>query len=76
MSTPASFRVVEGHWLWFRHVWRGSILTGFLQPLLFLAGMGLGVGALVSANGSETTMLGRRVRTWPSSPPACWSRRR
>lgn len=53
MATPAALRVVEGHWRWFRHVWRGSILTGFLQPLLFLAGMGLGVGSLVSSNDAD-----------------------
>ena len=58
MTTPASFRVVEGHWAWYRHVWRGSVLTGFLQPLLFLAGMGLGVGSLVSANDGGEAILG------------------
>ena len=58
MATPAALRVVEGHWVVFRRVWRGTILTGFLQPLLFLAGMGLGVGSLVQRNGSETTVLG------------------
>jgi lipooligosaccharide transport system permease protein len=58
VSTPAALRVVEGHWIVFRRVWRGTILTGFLQPLLFLAGMGLGVGSLVSANGTDATVLG------------------
>lgn len=58
MATPASLRVVEGQWAWFRHVWRGSILTSFLQPLLFLAGMGLGVGALVTGSGDESLLGG------------------
>lgn len=42
----------------FRRVWRGTILTGFLQPLLFLAGMGLGVGALVDRNDGGADLLG------------------
>lgn len=58
MPTPAALRVVEGHWMLFRRAWRGTILTGFLQPLLFLAGMGLGVGSLVERNGSQEALLG------------------
>lgn len=31
----------------YRRVWRGSLFMSFLQPLLFLVAMGLGIGALV-----------------------------
>lgn len=42
----------------FRRIWRGTIMTGFLQPLLFLAGMGLGVGSLVDRDAGGTDVLG------------------
>lgn len=31
----------------YRHTWRGSLFTSFLQPTLFLVAMGLGVGTMV-----------------------------
>ncbi len=34
----------------FRRLWRGSVGFAFLQPLLFLAAMGLGLGGLVERN--------------------------
>src|SRR5688500_6886848 len=42
-----AFRVVHRNALVYRHVWRGSLLSSFLQPSLYLAAMGLGLGALV-----------------------------
>lgn len=36
------------YWLTqYRRVWRGSIISGFLTPLLFLTAMGIGLGTLV-----------------------------
>jgi lipooligosaccharide transport system permease protein len=47
-----TLRIVERNALVYRHVWRGSLFTSFLQPTLFLLAMGVGVGSLVDAAGS------------------------
>jgi lipooligosaccharide transport system permease protein len=48
MATPA-VRVLEHELLVYRRVWRGSIFSSFLSPVLYLAAMGLGLGSLVDA---------------------------
>jgi lipooligosaccharide transport system permease protein len=45
----ASGRVWQRNWLVYRHLWHRSIAFGFLQPVLFLTAMGIGIGALLSA---------------------------
>ncbi|MGI8533754.1 MAG: ABC transporter permease, partial [Candidatus Limnocylindrales bacterium] len=45
-----ALRVYEHHVLVYRRTWRGSLFTSFLNPVLFLAAMGLGLGSLVDAN--------------------------
>lgn len=47
MSTPAAVRAWESHLTLYRTIWRSNVMAGFVQPLLYLVGMGLGVGALV-----------------------------
>ena len=43
-------RLAVEYWLvTYRCNWRGSLLTSFLSPILFLAAMGLGLGSLVDA---------------------------
>lgn len=49
-------RVLEHHLLVYRRTWRGSIVTTFLAPVLFLASMGLGLGTFVDR--SNPTALG------------------
>ncbi len=40
------------YWLTsYKRVWRGSLFSGFLSPLLFLAAMGFGLGTLVNGDG-------------------------
>jgi lipooligosaccharide transport system permease protein len=46
-----ALRLVQRNALVYRHVWRGSLFSSFLQPLLYLTAMGLGLGALVDAGG-------------------------
>lgn len=46
MRAPA-LRVVEGHARAYRHTWKGSAVTTFANPVLFLLAMGLGLGTLV-----------------------------
>jgi lipooligosaccharide transport system permease protein len=48
VATPA-VRVLEHELLVYRRVWRGSIFSSFLSPVLYLAAMGLGLGSLVDA---------------------------
>lgn len=44
---------VEGHWLWYRRYWKSNLYSSGLQPVLFLAAMGLGFGSQVE--GREAT---------------------
>jgi lipooligosaccharide transport system permease protein len=43
-----SARVWQRNWLVYRRLWHRSLAFGFLQPVLFLTAMGLGVGTLLS----------------------------
>jgi lipooligosaccharide transport system permease protein len=36
----------------YRRTWKGSLVTSFLLPLLYLAAMGIGLGSFVDANGT------------------------
>jgi lipooligosaccharide transport system permease protein len=58
MSTPTTIRVWESEFAVYRKVWQSHLLLAFVQPLLYLLGIGLGVGALVDANANSTTSLG------------------
>ncbi|MEU4670861.1 ABC transporter permease [Amycolatopsis sp. NPDC023774] len=40
---------VEGHWMWYRRHWVSTLYSTGLQPVLFLAAMGLGFGSQVQA---------------------------
>lgn len=58
MSTPGAIRVVEWNLAYFRRLWRANLLNSFLQPMLYLLGLGIGVGTLVNKNASSTDALG------------------
>ena len=45
-ATPV-LRVVEREASVFRHLWRGSVFSSVLTPVLFLAAMGVGLGGLI-----------------------------
>lgn len=47
MATPLAARVVEHQVAVFRRFWRGSVTFYVLNPLLFLASLGVGLGGLV-----------------------------
>ncbi|MGH9301384.1 MAG: ABC transporter permease [Acidimicrobiales bacterium] len=49
-SYPA-FRVVEREIQVFLRLWRATVFSSFVTPLLFLAAMGLGLGGLVNQHG-------------------------
>ncbi len=58
MNSPAPVRIVERNLAIFRSVWRSNLLTAFLQPMLYLLAMGIGVGTLIDRNGGSTQLLG------------------
>lgn len=58
MAAPTAFRVLEAHAVSYRHTWRGSVITTFLNPVLYLAAMGIGLGTLVDRGAGEATLEG------------------
>lgn len=57
LSTPPIIRAWESHVTLYRAVWKSNVLGSFVQPLLYLLGMGLGVGALVDRGDRSETLL-------------------
>ncbi len=57
MSTPAPIRVWESHFRLYRTIWRSNVMGAFVQPFLYLLGMGLGVGALVDRGSGSAELL-------------------
>lgn len=56
IATPAAVRVWESHFRLYRTIWRSNVMGAFVQPFLYLLGMGLGVGKLVD-DGSDAPQL-------------------
>jgi lipooligosaccharide transport system permease protein len=57
MTTPTIVRVWESEFAVYRKIWHSHVLLAFVQPLLYLIGMGLGVGALIDVNADSSTSL-------------------
>jgi lipooligosaccharide transport system permease protein len=51
--TPPILRVVEREARVFRKLWRGSVFSSLLAPLLFLGAMGVGLGGLVDERNTD-----------------------
>lgn len=49
----AILHVVEHQLLAYRRSWRGSIVSSFVNPIFYLASMGLGLGAIVDRSGGS-----------------------
>jgi lipooligosaccharide transport system permease protein len=58
MSTPAAVRVWESNLAVYKRIWKSNLLGSFVQPLLYLLGMGVGVGSLVDQSMSSEDVLG------------------
>jgi lipooligosaccharide transport system permease protein len=54
MSTlTRPFRVVESELVAYRRTWRGTVISSFVNPVLFLAAMGVGLGSLVDTTDND-----------------------
>lgn len=51
MTTPGSLLYIERKARVYRRTWRGSVISTFMNPILYLLAMGLGLGSLVDAGG-------------------------
>jgi len=58
MSTAGAIRVVERDLVFFQRTWRAVVLSSVVQPLMFLLGVGLGVGTLVDSGPAAGDVLG------------------
>lgn len=58
MSTAGAIRVVERDLVFFRRIWKAVVLSSVVQPLMFLLGVGLGVGTLVDRGPGAADVLG------------------
>lgn len=57
MATPTALRVLESQLVSYRRIWHSHIIGSVVQPLLYLVGMGLGVGALVDRGTDSAVIL-------------------
>ncbi|MGH2467422.1 MAG: ABC transporter permease [Candidatus Limnocylindrales bacterium] len=57
MTAPPALRVYEHQALVYRRTFRGSIASSFLNPVLYLAAMGVGLGSYVDRSGNASTAL-------------------
>ena len=57
MSAPA-IRVAEANARAYRYIWKGSVVTTFVNPVLFLLSMGLGFGTLVERGARPEAIQG------------------
>lgn len=56
MAVTTAHRIFEAHARNYRRTWRGSVISTFLNPILFLLAMGVGLGTLVD-DGTGTASL-------------------
>lgn len=54
----AAVHVWESQLLYFRRFWRTSLIAAVVQPLIYLVGMGLGIGSLVDRGAGSQDVLG------------------
>jgi lipooligosaccharide transport system permease protein len=57
MATPPVLRIVEREARVFARLWRGFVFSLFLNPVLYLAAMGLGLGGLVDKHSGRVEGL-------------------
>ncbi len=63
MTAPA-VRYLESRALVYRRTWRGSAISTFLNPVLYLTAMGMGLGTLVDRGAGTVTLEGMAYLTF------------
>jgi lipooligosaccharide transport system permease protein len=58
MATPGPVRVAFWHATVFRRLWASNALASLIQPLLYMLGLGVGVGSLVDRSQRSAEVLG------------------
>lgn len=58
LATPGPLRVVSWHAALYRRLWRVNVLSSLVQPLVYMLGLGVGVGTLVDRNTASGDLLG------------------
>ncbi len=56
MAIPTALRFVEPQALAYRRTWRASVVSNFLNPVLYLLAMGAGLGTLVDESADPSGM--------------------
>ncbi len=55
---PGPVRVWFREFTFYRRIWKANVLAAFVQPVLYLLGVGVGVGTLVDEGPGSTDVLG------------------
>jgi lipooligosaccharide transport system permease protein len=58
VATATVLRVVESEALAYKRLWRGSLFSTFISPVLYLTAMGLGLGVMVDRNVDPASLEG------------------
>lgn len=64
MATPIPLRFMEAQARNYRRIWRASAFSNFLNPVLYLTAMGIGLGTLVDAGGNTAAFGGLAYLEW------------
>ena len=56
MAIVNAAHVVEADYIGYRRTWRGRLISTFLNPVLFLAGMGFALGSMVDGGQGEAAL--------------------
>jgi len=57
MVTSPAMRVVESRFFTYKRTWRFGVTTSFVTPVLFLLGMGVGLGSIIDKGADATVTL-------------------
>ena len=57
-TTPAPLRIIYRDTVFYRRIWKANLVSSFLQPMLYLVGFGVGVGALVDQGAGPAELPG------------------